>query len=51
MLAIIGGTGLYELPGLQLDARLPPDTPFGAASAPLQRGVFGGQPGRGAGGD
>lgn len=44
MLAIIGGTGLYQLPGLDLQDSLPPDTPFGAASAPVQRGQLHGQP-------
>lgn len=43
MLAIIGGTGLYQLPGLALEATLPPDTPFGAASAPVQQGRMNGQ--------
>lgn len=43
MLAIIGGTGLYQLPGLALEATLPPDTPFGAASAPVQQGRLNGQ--------
>ena len=44
MLAIIGGTGLYELPGLQIDETLAGDTPFGAASGPVQRGRIGAQP-------
>lgn len=44
MLAIIGGTGLYQLPGLQLQASLPPETPFGHASAPVQQGTLNGQP-------
>ena len=43
MLAIIGGTGLYQLPGLDLQETLPPDTPFGQASAPVQRGTLNGQ--------
>lgn len=43
MLAIIGGTGLYQLPGLALETTLPPDTPFGAASAPVQQGRLNGQ--------
>ena len=44
MLAIIGGTGLYELPGLELLERLDPQTPFGTASAPVQSGRLNGQP-------
>lgn len=44
MLAIIGGTGLYQLPGLQLLASLPVETPFGSASAPVQQGTLNGQP-------
>jgi 5'-methylthioadenosine phosphorylase len=43
MLAIIGGTGLYQLPGLELQQTLPPETPFGAASAPVQQGRLHGQ--------
>lgn len=41
MLAIIGGTGLYALPGLVLDSQLDPATPFGAASDPVQSGRLG----------
>jgi 5'-methylthioadenosine phosphorylase len=44
MLAIIGGTGLYQLPGLSPTATLSPQTPFGTASAPVQRGTLHGQP-------
>jgi 5'-methylthioadenosine phosphorylase len=44
MLAIIGGTGLYRLPGLALESTLPPETPFGSASAPVQQGRMHGQP-------
>src|SRR4029077_5068983 len=32
MLAIIGGTGLYDLSGMQIERELSPDTPFGRAS-------------------
>jgi 5'-methylthioadenosine phosphorylase len=44
MLAIIGGTGLYELPGLEIEARLNDPTPFGAPSGDVVRGVLHGQP-------
>lgn len=44
MLAIIGGTGLYQLPGLNLDTHHPVDTPFGEASAPVQQGQLAGRP-------
>lgn len=43
MLAIIGGTGLYELAGLEIEERLDGDTPFGAPSGPVLRGRMGGQ--------
>ncbi|MCC6246347.1 MAG: MTAP family purine nucleoside phosphorylase [Rubrivivax sp.] len=38
MLAIVGGTGLYALPGLEVIERLGGDTPFGAPSGEIQRG-------------
>ena len=38
MLAIIGGTGLYDLPGLQLTDRLSTPTPFGSPSGDIARG-------------
>lgn len=38
MLAIIGGTGLYDLPGLQLTDRLSAPTPFGTPSGDVVRG-------------
>lgn len=38
MLAIIGGTGLYDMPGLQVSHRLTEDTPFGAPSGDILRG-------------
>ena len=47
MLAIIGGTGLYALPGLALQPPQPADaaqTPFGEASGAVQRGTLGGRP-------
>jgi len=40
--AIIGGSGLQELPGFQLLECLPPETPWGLASAPILRGVLDG---------
>lgn len=43
MLAIIGGTGLYQLPGLQTETLHPAATPFGDASAPVQEGRLDGQ--------
>ena len=44
MLAIIGGTGLYDLPGLAVQEQLDPQTPFGSASGPVLRGQLNGQP-------
>ena len=41
MLAIIGGTGLYELAGLDIEARLGGDTPFGKPSGEVLRGRLG----------
>jgi 5'-methylthioadenosine phosphorylase len=38
MLAIIGGTGLYDLPGLQLEERITRPTPFGEPSGEILRG-------------
>jgi 5'-methylthioadenosine phosphorylase len=38
MLAIVGGTGLYELPGLDILERIAGDTPFGRASGDVLRG-------------
>ncbi len=43
MLAIIGGTGLYDLAGMEIEERLDADTPFGAPSGPVLRGRMGGQ--------
>lgn len=40
--AIIGGSGLQELPGFQVLECLAPETPWGAASAPVLRGVLDG---------
>ncbi len=44
MLAIIGGTGLYDLDGLDIDDRLGGDTPFGTPSGEILRGRLHGQP-------
>jgi 5'-methylthioadenosine phosphorylase len=43
MLAIIGGTGIYELAGMQVDEQLDAATPFGSASGAVQRGRLGGR--------
>ena len=43
MLAIIGGTGLYDLAGMDIEARIDAATPFGAASGAVVRGRVGGQ--------
>lgn len=44
MLAIIGGTGLYELPGMEIEERLEATTPFGDPSGPILRGRIADQP-------
>lgn len=44
MLAIVGGTGLYELPGLAVEQRIAGATPFGAASGEVVRGRIGAHP-------
>jgi len=38
MLAIIGGTGLYDLAGMQIESERSADTPFGRASGPVVQG-------------
>jgi 5'-methylthioinosine phosphorylase len=43
-LAIVGGTGLYQFPGLENVTRRSVDTPYGAASAPVVCGDIGGRP-------
>jgi 5'-methylthioadenosine phosphorylase len=43
MLAIIGGTGLYELSGMTIVQRLSAETPFGHASGEVVLGEMGGQ--------
>ncbi|HVJ62055.1 MAG TPA: S-methyl-5'-thioinosine phosphorylase [Tahibacter sp.] len=42
-LAIIGGTGLYQFPGLESVERANVETPFGATSAPVVSGTFAGR--------
>ncbi|HVL24622.1 MAG TPA: S-methyl-5'-thioadenosine phosphorylase [Thermomicrobiales bacterium] len=42
MLGVIGGTGLYELPGLKDVADVPMETPYGSPSAPFVTGTLGG---------
>jgi 5'-methylthioadenosine phosphorylase len=44
MLAIIGGTGLYELTGMEIEERLEATTPFGDPSGPILRGRIGDRP-------
>ena len=41
MLAIIGGTGIYDLEGLRIEQQLDPSTPFGAASGAVVLGRLG----------
>lgn len=41
MLAIVGGTGLYELPGLEITHRCLNETPFGTPSGEILRGRMG----------
>lgn len=43
MLAIIGGTGLYDLNGLEVEERLTDDTPFGRPSGEILLGRLHGQ--------
>jgi len=41
-IAVIGGTGMNQWPGLEIDERIVVDTPYGAPSAPLLEGrVYG----------
>lgn len=44
MLANVGGTGLYELPEPEIEARVGGDTPFGAPSGEVVRGRLHGVP-------
>ncbi len=41
MLAIIGGTGIYDLPGMAIEQEIDAATPFGAPSGVILRGHFG----------
>jgi 5'-methylthioinosine phosphorylase len=43
-LAVIGGTGLYRLAGLEQTGTVQPDTPYGAPSGPIRLGRLGGRP-------
>ena len=43
MLAVIGGTGIYELAGMQVEQRLDDDTPFGRPSGTVVKGRLGGR--------
>src|SRR5215510_5287083 len=42
-LAIIGGSGLYEMPGLKDTREIAIDTPFGKTSAPIMSGTLEGE--------
>ena len=44
MLAIVGGTGLYDLTGLEVESRIAMDTPFGSPSGEVVRGRLHGVP-------
>ncbi len=44
MLAIIGGTGLYDLNGLEIEERISGDTPFGTPSGEILKGRLQGKP-------
>ena len=43
MLAIVGGTGVYDLQGLKVQERMEHSTPFGEPSGPIMRGELRGQ--------
>jgi 5'-methylthioadenosine phosphorylase len=43
MLAVIGGTGIYELAGMQVEERLDGPTPFGTPSGSIVRGRLSGR--------
>ncbi len=40
MLAIIGGTGIYQIDGLEVIEEMVPHTPFGEPSAPIVKAAF-----------
>ena len=44
VLGIIGGSGLYDLPGLEITQQLSLDTPWGAPSDNLRKGTIAGTP-------
>ncbi len=44
MLGIIGGSGLYDLPGIDGVETIQPETPFGSPSGPITRGTLDGNP-------
>lgn len=44
MLSIIGGTGLYDLNGLDIEERIGGDTPFGTPSGEILKGRLHGKP-------
>ncbi|HEX2542908.1 MAG TPA: MTAP family purine nucleoside phosphorylase [Caldimonas sp.] len=44
LLAIVGGTGLYELPGMEVEERILVPTPFGMPSGAVLRGRLDGRP-------
>ncbi len=43
MMGVIGGSGLSQLPGLNIIEKIQLDTPFGAPSAPIVKGELNGQ--------
>lgn len=43
LFAVIGGSGLYEIPGLSLITEHKPETPFGAPSSPILEGEMAGK--------
>ena len=43
-LAVIGGTGLYRLAGLEDVRTVQPSTPYGAPSGPIRLGSLDGHP-------
>ena len=41
MLGVIGGSGVYDLPGLEIGTDVTPETPFGQPSGPIRLGRLG----------